>query len=96
MNENEKIKFLANPHFKKWTEGISQDILFKIWNDLTIENERLAKKREVINDETYGEINIGTWQNTQCQKWNKNKMNENEKIKFLANPHFKKWTEKEK
>jgi superfamily II DNA or RNA helicase len=100
MNENEKIKFLANPHFKKWTEKekkeISQDILFKIWNDLTIENERLFKYKEVINDETYGEINIGIWQQRQCHKWNKNKMNENEKIKFLANPHFKKWTEKEK
>jgi hypothetical protein len=34
------------------------------------------------------------WQDTQKQKWNKNVMTETEKIKFLANPHFKKWTQK--
>ena len=96
MTENEKIKFLANPHFKKWTEGetkkIPQDILFKIWNDLTIEQEGLFKKLDIVDDETYGEIKIGYWQDTKKKKWKKNQMKEIEKIKFLANPHFKKWT----
>ena len=100
MTEIEKIKFLANPHFKQWTEEenkrIPQDIKFKIWNNLTIEENRLVKDKEVINDETYGEINIGIWQDTQKRKWNKNQMTENEKIKFLANIHFKEWTKQEK
>jgi len=35
--------------------------LFKIWNDLTIEENRLAKDKDVINHEIYGEIKIGRW-----------------------------------
>ena len=100
MTADEKIKFLANPHFKKWTQKekkeIPQNILFKIWDDLTIERGELLKKLDIVDDETYGEIKIGSWQDKQKQKWNKNKMKENEKVKFLANPHFKKWTQEEK
>ena len=101
MTENQKIKFLANIHFKEWTKKekkekkkIPQEILFKIWNNLTIERGELIKQTEVINHENYGQINIGKWQSAQKQKWTKNQMTENEKIKFLANPYFKEWTQK--
>lgn len=70
------------------------NIKFEIWNNLTIEENRLVKDKKVINDETYGQINIGKWQSAQKQKWTKNQMTENEKIKFLANPYFKEWTQK--
>ena len=72
------------------------NIKFKIWNSLTIERGELFKCCDIINDETYGEIKIGRWQDTQKTKWTKNQMTENEKIKFLANIHFKEWTEQEK
>jgi hypothetical protein len=100
MTEIEKIKFLENTYFKKWTEEekkekkeIPQDILFKIWNDLTIERGELLKYLDIVDDKTYGEINIGSWQNRHKTKWSKNKMKENEKVKFLENTYFKKWTE---
>jgi superfamily II DNA or RNA helicase len=103
MTENEKIKFLGNPYFKEWikkekkeNKKIPQETLFQLWNVLTIKRGELIKKTEVINHENYGQINIGKWQSTQKQKWTKNQMTENEKIKFLANPYFKAWTEQEK
>jgi hypothetical protein len=98
MTENEKIKFLGNPYFKAWTEQekkeIPQETLFQLWNDLTIKRGELIKQTEIINHKNYGQINIGKWQSTQKQKWTKNQMTENEKIKFLANPYFKEWTQK--
>jgi superfamily II DNA or RNA helicase len=103
MTEPAKIKFLENIYFKQWTEKeknekkeIPPEIKFKLWNDFTKENKRLVIRSEVILDDTYGEFKVGFWQDTQCQKWNKDKMTEPAKIKFLENIYFKQWTEKEK
>ena len=107
MSKDEKNLFLANIHFKAWTEQekkekkekketkrIPQENLFKIWNRLTIERGNLLKKLDIINDDKYGTIKLGSWQHNQKQKWNKHKMKETEKAKFLANPYFKEWTQK--
>ena len=101
MSEDDKVKFLDNPHFKKWTEKerkerkeIPPEIQFDLWNNFTNTENRLATHREVINDETYGEFKVGYWQDNKCRKWNKGDMSEDDKVKFLANPYFKEWTEK--
>ena len=73
-----------------------QDIKFNIWDRFTVENERLAKAREVIVDDTYGIINIGRLQHYYKEKWSNNKLSEDDKKKLLSNVYFNNWCKTEK
>jgi len=95
----EKKQTIDNKQYfntKCMTLSEMQDIKFNIWDRFTIENERLAKHKEVIVDDTYGIINIGRLQHYYKEKWSNNKLSEDDKKKLLENVYFNNWCKTEK
>ena len=98
LSEDDKKKLLSNVYFQNWCKTEKQqipfDISFVIWNEYTIKNKRLAKQKEVIIDDKYGTINIGSLQDRYKQKWSNNKLSEDDKKKLLSNVYFNNWIDK--